>query len=357
MREVFKKRLAVFLTILMTLPAITAVLPIASTEVQAAYVYMYWNVAGYGDKTVQVEKGQQFYVGDYVYIYNDNESGTASMMKAASYSSGTTSVATVNDKGYFTAQNTGITTVTVKYKGETTSCNFEVVPAGSFESSGAVSAAKSRVSALANSIPSTITTKNGFTLLKMVKDYEGATANNGSVGGVSQGGFLLIKEGSSNYYSESQQLVVPQAGRYRTLCAMLDDFASKNSPTSTRSAKMMKIASVSANTRTVTVKLKKKIDLSQVLAGQINVRYSKDLKNTGKSKAQIWVNLYDAKTNSMLYGAAVIQKGKNIMKITPKKYIYKNGVSKYAKTKLKKGKTYRLETQTSWTKGKTVKVK
>lgn len=356
MRGIFKKRLAVFLTILLTLPAITAVLPIASTEVQAAYIYMYWNVAGYGDKTVQVEKGQTFYVGDYAYIYTDSESGTASMMKAVSYSSSVTSVAAVNDKGYFTAQNTGTTTITVTYKGNKTSCNFEVVPAGSFESSGAVTAAKSRASELAKSIPSQISTKNGFTLLKKVKDYAKATANNGSVGGVSEGGFLLTKTGT-DYYSESQQLVVPQAGRYRTLCGMLDDYASKNSPTSTRSAKVMKIVSVSANTRTVTVKLKKKIDLSQVLAGQINSRYSKDLKNTGKSKAQIWVNLYDSKTNSTLYGAAVIQKGKNTMKITPKKYVYKNGVDKYVKTKLKKGKTYRLETQTSWTKGKTVKVK
>lgn len=360
MKEIFKKRLAVFLTLLMILPAIAAVLPIASTEVQAADIYVNWNLAGYGEKPVQVEKGQTFYVGDYVNIYANGISSTASMVKA-SYSSNKKTVATVNGKGLFTAKKTGTATITIKYKGKKISCKFEVVPAGKFKSSEKISTAAARASELAESIPSKITTKNGFDLLKKVKDYANAMpVSGGGDGDVSRSGFIYTKAGTSGgtaYYSESQQLAVPQAGRYWTLCGMLDAFASKNGPTSTRSAKVMKIKSVTATASAITVKLKKKIDLAQILSAQINERYNTSLKNDGQSKAQLGVYLYDPKTYNPLFGAAVIQKGSNTMKITPKKNVYKNGESKLVTTKLKKGKTYRLENWTSWTKGKTVKVK
>lgn len=360
MRESMKKRLAVFLTLLMILPAIMAVLPMTSTEVQAASVSMYWSVAGYGKQTIQVEKGQKFYVGDYVGIYVDGVSNTASMVKA-SYSSSKKSVATVNSKGYFTAKSKGTTTISVKYKGTKTTCKFQVVPAGSFKSSKAVSTVKSKASALAKSIPSKVTTKNGFDLLKKFRDYNAAGMKVSSEIN-SNNGFLRKKVPTTYGYSyeDTPKLAVPQAGRYMTLGSMLSAYNSKNGPTSTRSAKVMKIASVSADTSAITVKLKKSIGTEQILSAQIGSRYDTRLENKGKTKAQFQMNLQNTKTNEWISAVATIQKGSKTLKIVPKKKeLVQEGtsyVAKYVNTKLEKG-TYRLGSKTDWTKGKTVTVK
>lgn len=363
MKKSFKKHLAFFLTLLMTLPPIVSVLPMASAEVYAAYVNLSWKVPGYALKTIQVEKGQKFYVGDYVNIYTNIASGTASIMNA-SYSSSKKSVATVNSKGYFTAKNTGITTITVKYKGKKTTHKFQIMPSGSFESSDAVSAAKAQAAKLAKNFPSKISTKNGFSLLKKVKNYEASTTDDGSDGNLSYGGFLFIPTGTEENnaisYTESQQLAVPQAGRYWTLCAMLDSYAAKNDPTSTKSAKVMKIASVSATPHVITVKLKKKIDLAQILSVQINERHDDEftgLNNTKKSKAQFQTDVCYVKDGELFIGTSTIQKGSDTIKIMPTKYIYDGKNSQFIATKLKKGKAYRLGNKNIWTKGKTVKVK
>lgn len=375
MRESMKKRLAVFLALIMILPAIMAVLPMTSTEVQAASVSMYWNVTGNGSQTIQVEKGQKFYVGDYVSIYINGVYNTASMVKA-SYSTSKKSVATVNSKGYFTAKSKGTTTISVKYKGKKTTCKFQVVPAGSFKSSKAVSTVKSKASALAKSIPSKVTTKNGFDLLKKAKDYNAAiTGNINITQEISMRGFLKEeKKNQSTYtydgktytttytsYVETTKLAVPQAGRDYTLSYMLSVYADKNSPTSTRSAKGMKIASVSAKASAITIKLKKSIGgTEQILGAQIDSRYQTALKNSGKTKAQISVSMQNTKTNEWFYGVGTLQKGSKTLKLVPKEYTsVKEGssyVTKYITTKLKKG-TYRLGSKNEWTKGKTITIK
>lgn len=352
MRESMKKRLAVFLTLLMILPAIAAVLPMTATEVQAAAVSMWWDVTGSGTQTIKVEKGQKFYVGDYVAVYEGAGEKETASMKKASYSSSKTSVATVNSKGYFTAKKTGSTTITVKYKGQKIKCKFQVVAAGSFKNSKAASGLKKKAAALAKSIPSKVSTKNGFDLVKKRNAYQAAADEVDS--DISFEGFLKENVTSSYYKEATSKLAVPQAGRYLTICAMLNNYGTQNSPTSTRSARVMKISSASATAKTITVKLKKNIDTAQILAAQIQEKDA-NAKVTGKTKANIRLYIYNTKTNEMVYGLGVIQKGSKTMKITPQKYVYNNGLS-YVNTTLEKG-TYRLGSKTDWTKGKTVTVK
>lgn len=352
MREGLKKRVAVLLTLLMVLPAIVAVLPMTAQDVQAASAFMSWNVAGYGSKKIMVEKGQQFYVGDYVNLYTYGKTswyGTASL-RNVSYSSSSASVASVNKKGFFTAKKTGSTKITVKYQGQKASCEFQVVAAGSLSGSDAASELSSSVSAM--TVPSKVSAKNGFELRKQILACDAVV--NEHMNDISYRGFLKEKSSGSSYYMETEKLAVPQAGRYMTLDALLNNYATQNSPTSTRSAKVMKIASASANSRAVTVKLKKSIDTVQILAAQLQEK-TINAKVTGKSQAYIRVYMYNTKTYKTYYGLGLIRKGSRVMKITPQKYVYQNGGS-YVNTKLPKG-TYRLENKSYWTKGKTVTVK
>lgn len=342
-----KKRLAVYLAVLMMLPAVVAALPMALTEVSAASnSSLYWNLP-YNIKEMKVEKGQDFYVGDYVNAYTYGAkawSGTASQIKAK-YSSSKKAVATVNSKGYFQAKKTGTTTITVSYGGKKLSMKFTVVPAKSLEASGSVSNISNKAAAIAKKIPSKITAKNGFQMLKLVTDFEAAINGQSAI---SNRGILR-----SNY-SEGDKLIVPKAGRYLALKAMLTAFGTKNNPTSTRSAKVMKIKSVSATPKAITVKLQKKLDATQILAARILNSYQ-NTQTSGASKAYIHVNVYDTTKSHLYSGQAELKKGSSTLKITLQQYSYSD--SKPKALTLQKGHTYQLESKPYWTKGKTVKVK
>lgn len=362
MKKTMRVRLAVFLSIMMILPAIVAVLPMTAVDVSAASteVYLSWGWNSTENKTIQVEQGQKFYIGDYasVSIYGKSPwYGKASLVKAT-YSSSKKSVATVNSKGYLTAKGTGTTTVTVKYKGKKITTGIEVVPAGTFETSDNITGLQKKADAIAKKIPSKITTKNGFELNKLVRDY--ATYVDG-LDEISTSGFLKEKVihtfNNTTYttYKETAQLAVPQAGRYMVLSSLLSDYGWKNNPTGTTGAKILKIKSVSAKTSAITIKLKKKVDATQVLAARINGYSEENDKLSGNTKANINVYIYDTANQKSYLCKAVLKKGSNTLKLIPQTYSTKKG--KWVTTKLTKGHTYRLESSYYWTKGKTVKVK
>lgn len=357
MRENMKKRLAVFLSILFILPAIVAVLPTTALEAQAASsVSLSWNMSNYtmsgNSRVIAVEAGQKFNIGDYVSVYR-NQYGTASMMKAT-YASSNKSAATVDSKGNLTTKKAGKTTITVKYKGQKISCILNVEKAGSFGNSEIIETMQKEVDALVKNLPSKVTTKNGFAVRNKMRvyynnvtDIEGSLYNN-----INYDGFL--RELKNGYYSTTNKLAVPQAGRYNYVSKLLSAYATKNSPTSTHSAKVMKIASVSATTKGITVKLKKALTSEQILALQIeNSYYNED--NYSQKKAFGYVSVLDKKTKKYYSGILTVEKGSKTAKIEIQEY--KPSSFKYVKTKLKKGHTYMIGSASSWTKGKTVKVK
>lgn len=359
MRKTMKVRLAVFLSILMILPSIISVLPMASTEVLAAdnSTSLYWNWSS-EYKTIEVEEGQQFYLGDYACVNTYGSTywyGNASLVKAT-YTSSNKSVATIDSKGYFSAKSTGTTTVTVKYKGKKIKTVIKVVPEGTFATSKNISGLKKKAEAISKQIPSKITTKNGFKLYKVVAEYE--TYIEGS-NEISARGFLkepiTFATSSFTYYKETAKLAVPQAGRYCILRSMLNNYGLQNNPTGTRGAKLLKVKSVSATKSAITIKLKKKIDTTQILAARILGYNVGNEALTGNTKAYTYVYVYDKKTQQGFRCKAELKKGSKTIKLTPMKYSEKSG--KWVKTKLTKGHTYVLETKYYWTKGKTVKVK
>ncbi len=356
MKKSLKMRLAVFLSILMVLPAVITILPTAATDVSASSSkpFLSWC---WGDddtySTIQIEKGQSFYIGDYGHIYISQPSGLpvfgSFSMFQCSYSSSKKSVATVNRKGLVSTKKTGTTTLTLKYSGQKLTVKLQVVAAGSFKKPGSFSRQKKDAASLAKKTPSRITTKNGFSLIKQLRKYEKAIDERATDSlYIDSWGFLRENDQRTN------KLILPDSSRTLTLNLMMMNYGIENSPTSTTSAKVMKIRSISATPDKVTIKIKKKLDASQILAVRILNSTGENLNLSGTSTAYLSMMLYDKKdSSSMYYCKALIKKGSDTLTLIP--YQYNNPT---IKARLKKGHSYYLEySRTGWTKGKTVKVK
>lgn len=363
MKNGIKRRIAVFLIILLVLPAVLSVLPMTAITAQAEETaYLNWSyLTDAGKSTIQIECGQQFYVGDFAYVndYAAETTGTASNYPVT-YTSSKKKVASVDEKGYLTAKKKGTTKITIAYKNQTISCKFKVVEAGSLSTTADVVNVQAIAAELAGSVPPKVTTANGYKLIQKTIKYEDQRQEYATV--VSMNGFLMEKsvvaEGTVTQTKVSTKLVVPQMGRYRYLMNLLYDYEEKNSPVSTRSAKVLKIASAKANTKNITLTVKKKISAAQMLSAQISQSsYYNVTPALTKKKAVIRINITDLDTSEKYIGFMTLQKGTKKIKIVPKKSIYENGVTKYITIRLDKGHTYRLDSTVGWTKGKTVKVK
>ncbi|MBO5372583.1 MAG: Ig-like domain-containing protein [Lachnospiraceae bacterium] len=361
MRNV-KKRIAVFLSIMLIFPAIMNILPVATTEVSAASnVWMYWKCA-YGYKTIEVEQGEKFYIGDYVNVSTPKIYTVASLVNA-SYSSSKKSVATVDKNGLLEAVSTGTTKITVKYKGKKLTTKLKVVKDGKFGNEEMIADVKGQLALLEQAIPKKVTLENGFECLQMIEGYKKYIDEKEYY--LEYNGILEEREkisGSNWYtYKAKNKLAVPQAGRYYYLEALLGKYSGKNSPVATRSSKVLKVKSVSAKPSMVTIKLKKKVDASQILAARIIYdndwlkMYNNMPELTGDTKAYISVGLYSTNGGASYFGIAELTKGSKVAKLYPMKYSSKK--YKYVKAKLKKGATYNVGGDYSWTKGKKVKVK
>lgn len=354
MRKTMKIRLAVFLSIILVLPTIVSVLPMASTEVLAAgtQVGLYWD---FYDQEIEVEEGQQFYIGDYAHVNVYGKTywyGRVSLVKAT-YTSSDKQVADVDKSGCLTTKKAGTTTVTIKYKGKKISTKMKVVPKGTFTSNETTVAMQKQAELIQAQMPSKVTTKRGFALFELTANFRTDFADSKEI---TIDGFLKEKseEDNQEYYFTTTKLAVPQAGRYEALNAMLYNYAAQNNPTGTRGAKLFKIKSVSATRNAIVIKLKNKIDTTQILAARILDADDND-GMTGNTKANSFVVLRDKKANEYIYCDVVLTKGSKTLKLIPMQYSAKKG--KDVRIKLKKGRTYMLENKQSWTKGKQIKIK
>ena len=363
MKQMLKRRIAIMLSLLFVLPNVIGLLPMATLQTEAASIgNLNWNF--YKSEAVQVEEGKAFYVGDYVSTYTTGKVYkyyTASMLKA-SYKSSDATVATVDNKGYMTALKPGKTTITVSYKGKTASKEFEVVEKETF---GVIDEAIKLTAAaqkLPLEMPSSITTKNGLKYVKALSAY--VKVEESVKTKISTDGLLKkeVKIGTYTDYATTNQLVVPEAGRRHTLNRLLSTYETKNSPTSTRSAKVLKLSSASASAKknTITLNLKKKVSKEQIISAKIleEVIYKDVLKASKLNDKQAYVRVTVYNKNNYYTGVAKITQGKKTATMQIYKTKYENGKDTYKKQKIKKGQTYTLGHKAfEWAKGKKVKAK
>lgn len=335
LKKIKKRNIARFLAAMAMACAAFALCPEAEKDAYAA-----------SGPFIQVEQGQEFYIGDFFRVFKGDSYVPVSMVKA-SYSFSDPSVASVDGKGYFIAKGTGTATLTVTYQKQKQKEKIEVVPAGTFEVSEAAINLKARAEELAKNIPSSITAKNGFKLNKLKCDYE--KANAGSISYISNAGLLQKKNtypGALTKYIETEKLVVPQAGRFNVLDGMLSEFCDKNWPPAIKSV-------VSATSTNITAKLKKKFTAKHMLAMYISGGSGNDKLKPSSKKAYSSITIFDLDVHKTYYDAGsykryygVIEYKKGSDKITIRPYAEKSKylmyVKKGKKAKLPKGHNYTL---------------
>ncbi|MBQ5675772.1 MAG: Ig-like domain-containing protein [Lachnospiraceae bacterium] len=363
MKQMLKRRIAIMLSLLFVLPNVLGLLPMATLQTEAASMgNLSWFF--YRNEAVQVEEGKAFYVGDYVSTYSEGKvytHYTASMLKA-SYKSSDATVASVNNKGYMTTLKPGKTTITVTYKGKSTSKEFEVVKKGTFGTLDEATKLATAAQKLPSKMPSSITTKNGLKYVKLLSTYmkvEDEVSQKISIDGLLK---EEVKYGPYTYYSATNKLVVPEAGRRYTLNRLLSTYETKNSPTSTRSAKVLKLSSASASAKknAITLTFKKSVSKEQILAAKIyeEVYCSDILKSSKLNKKQAYVRVSVYNKKAVYEGVAKITQGKKTATMQIYNVTYGTGKAKYTKQKIKKGQTYTLGNKANeWAKGKKVKAK
>lgn len=330
--------MVLFLTAVFTIPA-----PMAAEAMQ-----MKWH-DGEKETSISVEAGSQFYIGDFVSIYTDTVSATASLVKA-SYMITDRKVATVNGKGYLKAKKAGMADVSVTYQGKTLVCHLTVEKKGTFEKSEAVTSLKDAAKALAKGMPKKLTAAKGNAFRKKrdayMSAYGGASARK-----LSYDGFLYQTERASKQTmasKRSEKLAVPQAGRYLTAEALLRQFVLTNNPASLKSKKTLRIASASAGGKSgkLTIKFAKKLDADQIFAAQL--AYPKlNGENSGKKKADITMTVYDESAGKYYQGRLTISKGSRQAAVQ----LMEAGNGGYQKAELRKGHVYMLGSELSWAKG------
>lgn len=357
--KVLKRRLALYLAVLMFVPAIVGAFPGAAQEVQAATSYTLFWLGGTRSETtkttIKVEAGQKFYIGDLIWAYNsssDEPGKTGSLLKMTYSSSKKTVAAVDKSTGLVTAKKAGTTTISAKYGKKTMKCTLQVVKKGSLKSATTYKSLNNAANTLAKAIPTELTAKKAVKAIKAMKTYENTLKKKG-IWADSYSGF------SEKDYYDTNELVVPMAGRYKTLDSMFADFAWDNNPTETSSSHLFKISKVSASVskNTITVTLKEKATEKQIIALQYSGSYSEKLKNTTANKAQFILWVTDQKTKKGYYAIADAATGSKTLTLKLYDMTYKNGKESWKRVSIVKGHKYQLSYKNDWTKGKTVTAK
>jgi len=315
-----KRRLAVFLTMVMVLTSVFVAVP--QQEVQAASnIHMMW-IVGNSDSAIRVTKGvKDMYVGDYIWASKWTQSGDytyysfLSLNSGVTYKSSNKSIATVNSKtGKFTAKKTGTVTITVKFKGKTVKQKFRIVNNVKAEKamienlSAKEKAAKAFVKAYGNG---KITTKNRYSVLSKYGAYREAC-------GWNSGCVFDYKNGKTTYTIAS-----PAMGRAYAKADKFAEYCSKYNPFVTTSSKVFKVKSISGSGKKVTISLKSKVDTTQ-LFGLAYAKTTSDGKYAGKKNSYSFqFKVWDEDFN-YIDGTGVIKKGSNKITITLDKKLKKN---------------------------------
>ncbi len=321
---------------------------------KAAVVQVNW-YNGSAETEISVEAGSKFYLGDFVRIYSDTVSATASLVKA-SYRTQDKKVASINGKGYLSAKKAGTTDITVNCQGKTLTCHLTVEKKGTFEQTGGVKELKAAAKTLAKGMPKKLNAAKGFGLNKKKADYLISYGDSCATELSYEGFFYENKRPARNQadYKRSARLAVPEAGRYLTAEALLRQFLLTNNPFSVTSKRTMRITSGAANSKNgkFTAKLAKKVGTEQILAAQL--AFPKENNSiASKTKANFIMSVYDETANRFYKAKPVLKKGSRQIDI--QLLLYANGI--YQQAKIEKGHVYQFGSGLTWAGGVKVTAK
>lgn len=356
--EVLKRRLALYLAVLLFVPVIAGAFPGVSEEVQAAKSYtLSWSggkTSGTAKTTIKVEAGQKFYIGDLIAASASDERTCGSLLKMT-YSSSKSSVAAVGkNTGLVTAKKSGTATISAKYGKKTMKCTLKVVKKGSLKTTSTYKSLNSAANTFVKSFPTEITAKKAVKAIKALKTFENAWDKKNGWSSADEYGFRRDKN-----YNTTNELIVPMAGRAEAMRRMFSTYAGNYIPTSTESAHCFKIskAAASVSKNAITVTLKEKAAEREIISLQyFNKDYAK-LNNTVVNKAQFRVSITDLTTKKVYWAIGEASTGSKTITLKLYDVTYKNGTESWKRASFVKGHKYQLGSKYNWTKGKTVTAK
>ena len=319
----FKRRMAVFLSVLVAFTTIFFVVP--QEEVQAATAWIY--MPGGNASEVRVEKGaKDVYIGDYLTAYCEEDYtsyGLLSNNSGVKYSSSKKSVAAIDSSsGKLTAKKNGTTTISARFKGRTYKFKLKVVSSlkSVRESDDTYSKKDAAAKAFVKQYGSSkITTKNRYDKVKAYADY---------VGGGYEGG-----DGIKVVYESGKAvkcLYMPNEGRAVRLMEQLRNYNKTRNPFSTASGKCFKVKSISGSNKTITINLKKAVSAEQMFGANVVALQNNPKNKVNSKKLTTSVRVRDSKYK-YYEGTMTIEKGSKKLTI------------KLKDSKLTKGKKYYLD--------------
>lgn len=340
-----KRRIAVFLSMLIMLTTVFGLVPAESVEAATTSVAVGWNGPGYNEQyAIQVKKGaKDLYIGDYLRFSitkggNYKSYGCLSNNTGVTYTSANPSVVSVSNTGKMTVKGFGLATINITFKGYSHTVYVKGVKDFSKELKESISrqntAGDKYAAAFIKAYGKGVTAKNRYSLLNIYK----------------KAGYF--SSGYATTYVSSLECGIYNgtAGRANALAENLYKYANeKANPFSTNSAKVFNIQKISGKGQQITVTLKSKVTADQIYG----VQYAKNEDTNVKEVSTVQFPIYvkDMKSEHRYYAVATIKKGSKTMTIKTKNLKLKKG-SKYC---LMDSKYYPTERDTWVTRSKVYK--
>lgn len=359
----FKKRIAVFLCLLLAIPTLVGVLPMNSLTAEAATTGFissdYWNIKNSQwengvlkySYAISAEAGQEFDMSRLFYYYyfdskNNYQSKEFSTISGDTYVSSNSKVATVGkNTGIVKVKKKGTTVITIKYKGVSIECTLTAYAKGAFGKTSARNKVASKAKAVIKAYNGKITNKNRY---KILNAYKAFSMQQSALSSTMYNGFLR-----DEYYSDTNKIVVPEAWEAVDIFESLYDYVKKINPIGTSQSNWFKINSVSARakSRSFTINLKNRVDADDIFAIQFNE--AGDDVVTEEGRALFRIKVQDTETGNNYYGWITANKGSKKLTVNMD-YL-----------KLVKGRKYKLlgtdtwsgAAKYGWTRGKTFTIK
>lgn len=356
----FKKRIAVFLCLLLAVPTLMGVLPMNSLTAEAATGYIecrYYNIESskwedgqyITEYSVSAEVGQEFNVGKLFTYGNASYVGkNISDISGVTYKSSKTSVAKVGkETGIVKVKAEGTTVITITCKGKTVECTLKAYKEGAFGNKSTRNKVTSKANAVINAYNGKITSKNCYNVLKAYNAYDAYVSTKSAI----DDGFLgkkVVYDTDNNYYyyERTNKIVVPEMWEISDIYYAVSGYARKNNPIGSGQSNLFQISSVSAKakSRNFTINLKDKVSAKVIFAIKFNESRDEQVKDDGRGIFRIKVQ--DTKTGYNYYGYVTANTGSKKLTVNMD-YL-----------KLVKGRKYKLwGVNSSWTNGKTFTVK
>ena len=348
-----KKRIAVFLCLLLVLPTLLQSLPGLTLEANAASnnrlnTSLSWSVytrigednySYYGTQDLILEVGQEIDFSSYFYWYNSSNYSSNYLrdVSGEKYSSSNKNVASISKAGVLTAKKEGTTKISVKFKNQGIKVNIKVT-AKKYTKNKKIASLNSTIDkAWKKYGKKNITAKNVTALYnEVVKIRKTALECNKVLNNTNSYPAILsstvsIKQGNEGYYYNYYVLI--NYGKYNQLTQKLYEFTAskKNSIVATISTKNLTAKSVKVSGKKLTVNLNKKLTIAHLTT----VAYfgSMDSQITSKSGLKINYSIYkgnglkvttfDTKGKEVMTGTVTLKPGNKTIAIKMKKKLAK----------------------------------